>query len=185
MLTKKYYHSIIVSDNALKWILMLRQEVIEKKLDRVQGWIKAADEKVSIFLAFQGVVVSLLFSSVFSWTKENVKNLPCASRLFFITGVVLVGYSLYKSISAIIPRLAKKGTKKSLTFFGDIAQFDLKDFKKAVENASENDYTEELIEQVHTCSGVAARKHGQFRDAIWTFIGGLIFLVTAYLFSKI
>ena len=46
---------------------MLTKNDLETNLERVHDWIKSADQKVSIFLAFQGVVLTLLFSSIFSW----------------------------------------------------------------------------------------------------------------------
>lgn len=164
---------------------MLTKNDLETNLERVHEWIKSADQKVSIFLAFQGVVLTLLFSGIFSWATENLKDLSCKNLLLFISGTILVSYSIYKSTSAIIPRLAKDKKKKSITYFGDIAKFDLGDFKKAIKEMSADEYESELTEQIHISSKIATRKHSQFRDAIFAFFGGMILLMLSFLLFKI
>jgi len=164
---------------------MLTKNDLETNLERVHDWIKSADQKVSIFLAFQGVVLTLLFSSIFSWATENLKDLSCKNMLLFISGTILVSYSIYKSTSAIIPRLAKDKKKKSITYFGDISKFDLGDFKKAIKETSADEYENELTEQIHISSKIAVRKHSQFRDAIFAFFGGMILLMLSFLLFKI
>lgn len=164
---------------------MLAKNDLETNLERVHEWIKSSDQKVSIFLAFQGVIFTLLFGGIFSWINENLENFSSKSILFLISGITLVGYSIYKSTSAIIPRLAKDKGKKSITYFGDIAKFDLGDFKKAIKETSVDEYENELIEQIHISSKIATRKHSQFRDSIFTFFGGIILLVLSFLLFKI
>ncbi|TSC89309.1 MAG: hypothetical protein G01um10143_690 [Parcubacteria group bacterium Gr01-1014_3] len=164
---------------------MLTKSDLETNLERVHDWIKAADQKVSIFLAFQGVVFTLLFGSVFSWTSENIRNLSCTNTLILISGIILVAYSIYKSTSAIIPRLAKDKNKNSITYFGDIAKFDLGDFKKAIKETNIDEYEIELVEQIHVSSKIATRKHSQFRDAILIFFAGMILLVISFILFKI
>jgi hypothetical protein len=163
---------------------MLSKNDLETNLERVHEWIKAADQKVSIFLAFQGVVLTLLFASIFSWATENLKTLPCKRLLLFVSGTILIGYSIYKSTSAIIPRLAKDKKKKSITYFGDIAKFDFGDFKRAIKETSADEYQNELIRQIHISSKIAARKHYQFRDAIFLFFGGIVLLMLSFLLFK-
>ena len=164
---------------------MLSKNDLETNLGRVHEWIKAADQKASIFLAFQGVVLTLLFANIFSWATENLKTLPYKSLLLFVSGTVLVGYSLYKSTSTIIPRLTKDKKKKSITYFGDVAKFDLGDFKRAIKETNADEYENELTEQIHISSKIAARKHSQFRDAIFAFFGGMILLMLDFLLFKI
>lgn len=164
---------------------MLTKLDLETNLQRIHEWIKAADQKVGIFLAFQGVVLTFLFAKIFSWATENLQTLPCNSLLLLIAGIILVNYSICKSISAIIPRLAKDKKKKSITYFGDIAKFDLGDFQKAIKETSVDEYESELTEQIHISSKIAVRKHSQFRDSLFVFIGGMILLVLGFLISQI
>jgi hypothetical protein len=157
---------------------------LEQSLQRVHEWIKAADQKASIFLGFQGVIISLLFSDIFYWLKGNMSQFSFYDVLFLISGIVLVGYSLYKSVSAIIPRLKNHNGKKSLTYFGDIARLELEDFRKKIKSVSGADYENELIDQIHISSKIAVRKHYQFRDSVITFFAGMVLLAFIYLLFK-
>ncbi|MHB8579148.1 MAG: Pycsar system effector family protein [Ignavibacteriaceae bacterium] len=163
---------------------MLEKSDLELNLNRVHEWIKAADQKVSIFLAFQGVVLAILFPSVFSWVIRHWKNIPFMLQSLLIVGIILIAYSIYKSAMSIIPRLSKD-EKKSLTYFGDIAEFKIEEFKRAIEELGEKEYEEELIEQIQISSIIAKRKHSQFRSALIIFFGGLFLCALSYLSFKI
>ena len=128
---------------------MITKETLETNLERVHEWIKAADQKVSIFLAFQGVVVALLFSDIFFWIKRSAIKMSSVSIILFIISLVLICFSFYKSAMAIIPRLKNHKGKKSITYFGDIASIGLDHFRKNIKEISKEDYDEELISQIH------------------------------------
>jgi len=163
----------------------MNQLDLEQNLQRVQEWIKAADQKVSIFLAFQGAVISLFFADTLNWLKVNLNQLSWLLATLYISGVVLIGYSVYKSVSAIVPRLKHHSGKKSLTYFGDIANLELNDFKKKIKGMSDADYEDELIEQIHISAKIAARKHFQFRDSIIMFFLGMFLLALTFIMNKI
>ena len=81
--------------------------------------------------------------------------------------------------------MGKGGNKRSITYFGDIAKFDMKDFKKAIKDINIKEYENELVEQIYISSKIAIRKHAQFKDAIFTFFGGSILLAVSFLIFKI
>lgn len=154
----------------------MESERAEKILNRVQDWIKSADQKVSIFLAFQGVIASLIISQI--QTKMLLK-LGCYSSVevvLFISVAVLLILSCYKSILVIIPRLHKKGGQ-SITYFGDIAGLSLSDYKKMLNEATEEAYFNELVSQIHVSAKIAKDKHDLFRESIIIFCAGLVFLL--------
>ena len=164
---------------------MLTKPDLEESLRRVHEWIRSADEKVSIFLALQGVALTILFPKVFSWTEDNFDKFSCLDFFILLMGMVLIAISLCKSVFAIIPSLDKKKHKKSMTYFGDIAEFKLEDFQKMVEGASDKEYGEELINQIYISSGIAKKKHTQFREAITAFFGGIILLALSFFIFRI
>lgn len=164
---------------------MLNKNDLELNLNRVHEWIKSADQKISIFLAFQGVVLTLLFIKVFSWVVKNLTNFSCINLLLLILGVIIVAYSIYKSFFAIMPQLNNSKKRKSLIYFKDIAEFDLDDFEKKVQEMSSDEYEKELIEQIHKSSGIATQKHLQFREAAFLFFSGIVLLVICFLVFKI
>jgi len=104
---------------------MLTKSDIEVNPDRVHEWIKAADQKVSIFRAFQGVVLTILSPTLFSWATKHSNELSPLELFVFFVGIVLVGYSIYRSASALLSRSNRNNAKKSRTFFGDIATLSL------------------------------------------------------------
>jgi hypothetical protein len=160
---------------------MIEKADLENNLQRIHEWTRSADEKVSIFLAFQGIVLTLLFERVFSWTKNNF-TLLCNGYyvIAVIIALVLIAFSIHKSTSAIRPRL-NGGKKKSIIYFGHISSLDSESFKKEVKNTNQNDYEDQLIDQIYISSKIASRKHTQFRDALICFLGGLAVLVIVFI----
>ena len=164
---------------------MLTKSDLEVNLGRVHEWIKAADQKVSIFLAFQGVVLTILFPTVFSWLMRHWVGLQSILQFLLIVGTILIIYSLYKSAMAIIPRLNKDEKRRSITYFGDIVKFKLEEFKNAIDLMSEKEYEQELIDQIYVSSFIAKRKHLEFRLALIIFFCGMLLLALSYLLFKI
>ena len=162
----------------------MKKQDIENNLERIHEWIKSVDQKVSVFMAFQGIVLTLLFSEVFSWSKRHGHNFSCVDVVILITSIVLIGFSVYKSIAAIIPRLKNHKGHKSVTYFKDIAEFGLKDYKKKITEMSEEDYEDELIKQVHISAIISKKKHQEFRESIITFLLGMSLLVLIFLVQK-
>ena len=167
---------------------MLTKNDLEINLTRTHDWIKSADQKVGIFLAFQGVILTLLFLKIFLWIMKNWETFGY-DAFFIISGIILMVCSIFKSVSAIIPRLnkgkGKEKNKKSMVYFGDIAKLEFENFKKNIDKASAGDYRSELVEQIYVCSKIAWRKHVQFRDSIFLFFCGMILLALSFLFFNI
>lgn len=163
----------------------MKKQEIENNLNRIHEWIKSVDQKVSIFLAFQGITLTLLFSEVFFWSKKHIYNFSCMDVFIFIIGVVSIGFSLYKSIAVIIPRLKNHKKYKSIIYFKDIAELDLKDYKKKVLELKEEDYQDDLINQIHISATIVNRKNREFRDSIIFFLIGIGLLVIIFLIQKI
>ncbi len=161
---------------------MLKRAELESNLARVHEWTKSADQKVGVFLALQGIVLTIVFPPAISWI---IQNLSYSNFVMLIIGCVLILLSLYKSIFAVLPRLTKNSAEKSITYFGDIAKFSLKGFKEAVKGLSEEQYEDELIEQTYISSGIALRKYVQLRESVLSFLGGVVLLSISFLISKV
>lgn len=153
---------------------------LENSLNRVHEWIRAADQKVSIFLAFQGVVITIIFPKVISWVSNRFSSLSWFGILVILIGFVCFLCGLIKSACALIPRLNKKTKERSLTYFCDIAKMDLNDFKKEIAALDEKGYENELVKQIHISAKIAKTKHEQFRDSIVIFLSGLVILGLVY-----
>lgn len=156
---------------------------LEENLTRVQDWIKSADEKISIWLAFQGVFVTLLTPYLFTSTFFVRLFAFCSSQiLIFVSVIVFIGYSIFNAVSALIPRLKNNTGKKSLIYFGDIASLDLEEFKKELKSYSESDYEEDLKKQIYISSKISSKKHKLFKDSIISFFIGVFIMALLFLF---
>jgi hypothetical protein len=166
-------------------IIMLDINALENNLERIHGWIKSVDQKVSIFLAFQGVVIGLLFKDVFKWASINLHSLNFFTLFLFCGGVVLIVCSVLLLTTAILPKLDSNSKSISLLYFRDIAKTTLSDFKKNINSADQSSYREELINQIHISSIISLRKHEQLREAIILFVIAIGLFMSTYILSTL
>ncbi|NTW13802.1 MAG: hypothetical protein HGA31_02095 [Candidatus Moranbacteria bacterium] len=159
---------------------MIERNYVEKNLARVHEWIKAADQKISIFLAFQGVLLTLLFPMIFKWFWKHSFDFTKWEISLLITASILLLLGVGKSFSAIIPRIVNHSKIKSLTFFGHIADNSLSSYRKKLKDATEEELLDDLISQTHASAGVAQTKHVKFRDSMITFVTGISILIVVY-----
>lgn len=154
----------------------MKIETYEKNLNRIHEWIKSADQKVSIFIAFETVLIGIILQKLIT---INFTKSACVT-IIFIAGVVILIWSLLKLIMGIIPRTGKK-LPKSITYFEAIALMDLGDYKKFVLESEDATYLNEIIEQTHISSKIASKKHSLFREAVLLFILSFILISASYL----
>lgn len=155
---------------------------LEANLTRIQDWIKSADQKISIWFAFQGVFITLI--TPYFLTKTFFVRLLtfCSSQIFIlVTGFGFIAYGIFNSASALVPRLKNNTGKKSMIYFGDITSLNLDDFKKELNSYSESDYEEDLKRQIYISSKISSKKHKLFRNSIISFFVGILILGLLFL----
>ena len=157
---------------------MIKKEDLENNVDRLDEWIREEDQKVSIFLAFQGVILTILASAILQWDLEKLYHLTDFSLTSFVLAVFLFLYSTMKLVWALFPRFIEFH-KKSLTFFGDIADFQVAEYQKVMGRLTDKLYAEELMEHICLSSKIIKAKYALFRDAVVLFLVGLLFLLIA------
>lgn len=147
-------------------------EQLEITLARIQDWIKAADQKASIFLA-------LVLGSLALGGNEMVKYVAqtfSAEQLWLIilalASTVVLVWSIFKALLIIKPSVANNA--KSFTYFGHISQLSLKKYSRLIANVDDKKYRDELLEQIHTSSKIARKKHRQLSEAIQLFCISLV-----------
>ena len=94
----------------------MNTEENNKNLDRTSEWIKAVDQKVSIFLAFQGIMLTGVFQVIFKQIADNYSLFPKFLLYFVIFSVGIIMYGVVKSVIAIMPKL-DNNHKKSIIYF--------------------------------------------------------------------
>ncbi len=152
----------------------------EKILDTVGEWIRSADQKVSVFLAFEGVLLTILIPN-YSKTITDRFTTHVVSLLngaLIISAAIAFLIAVIGTLIAIFPRTSNK--VKSHLYFGSIKAMTVTKYKRDMEAMTKENYFEELCEQVHTNAGIAIKKYFYFQTAILTFIIGLIFLIGSY-----
>src|SRR4051812_18292278 len=97
------------------------------QLSRVDEWVRGADVKIGVLLAFDGVVLATIakhsLTAIFSVVS------PAAVIIGYIFVLTLLTCSIAKALTGIIPRLKHKQNTKSLLYYYDVAQMDLASYK--------------------------------------------------------
>lgn len=164
-----------------------------RNLDRVHFWIENADSKVSYFLALQGIVLTIIFTS--SLTKTIVKTLAyefCFTNISYINIVkfiealslymflTLISFSFSYIFKALKANINSDLNVKSSLFFGHIAN---KEFHSFIEDQkmSEFELENEIDSQVYISSKICKLKFESYNLAInfclFSIIPALIYLL--------
>lgn len=146
----------------------------EANLTRVHEWIKAADQKVSIWIAFQGILVAVITPYFSDHIFPSIFEQSWVVIVLLVFSICLYGYGFFQSILAITPSLKTKKGKKSLIYFGHVAEMDFDDFELKLDQYTEEDYLKDLKRQIHISSKIAFRKHKEFRYSIIFFFSSVV-----------
>lgn len=152
-------------------------EQLETSLTRVQDWIKAADQKASIFLAL--VLGSLALGGIdfMQYLSQALRPEQLWLIIVFVADGVILVWSIFKVLFIIKPSVANNA--KSFTYFGHIAQLSLKKYTRLISDVDGKKYRSELIEQIHTSSKIARKKHKQLAEAMQLFCICIVILALA------
>src|SRR3989338_10211345 len=161
---------------------MNKTEFLKDTLNRIQGWINSADHKVSIFLAFQGIILTIIAPHILRAIEETY--LICDLSLFFIslTGIIFFLISIVLSILAVSPKLNAPQSSLSVTYFGSINNMSKSDYQKKIDDLTENKYENELLNQAYINSKIASEKHTRFKYAVILFMSGSALILLGYIF---
>lgn len=157
--------------------------VYETNLARIHEWIRAADQKLSIFVALQAALilgVTPLFLTELSEKQAmagwQLITAIVVAYLLFAGGLISCLISLYSNLQ--VKQKGKKETitedQLSLTFFNHIANMTSESYKKRMREMSRKTYEDELLSQVYVSAGIAAKKHRFFNASLILFVIGMI-----------
>ena len=163
---------------------MLKPTQMEKILDRVQEWIRAADQKISILLAFQGVVIAMFASKILIWVGDAVTCGGYWSFALLLLGPAGMAVGAVQILRALSPHVSHSLPKSSISFFGDIAKHTHVDYQNDVAAAGDNTYEDDLVSQTYASSVIANTKHSRFSSSVRWFFGGLSLVLIARILSE-
>lgn len=147
-----------------------KQEIkhLEYTLGVVNYWIDKVDAKVSISLGLFPLI-SAIMKYINSTYYQRAINLAWLYKMMDILCAVLLVSSITYFILALKPNLkssGKKETKKYPIYYGDICRLGLDDYKSLIIRADENDYADELMNEIHCNSDICYKKMVRFKKGI-------------------
>ena len=141
----------------------MNNEDLQAEITRIEGWIKNADTKIGVLLAFLGVLIVIL-ANRFIDVVFNLSSPILLVTAYFIALVLLV-MSTLKTLFGIIPRLSHNQKNKSLLYYLDISDMPIESFRRATRSITPSQYKKMLSNQMHALSRIAARKMSNFKDS--------------------
>lgn len=157
-----------------------KQHVYEQSLERIHGWIKAADQKISILMGSLLAISGLILPDLITFVHENYLQIKPYSIALFASGLVLVIYGLFKCLGGLQAKLTlnKKLMKKdrSTSYFMHIAEMKTEDYCKKMKNLKKDEHINDILSQIHASAIIAKHKHESFNDALRVSFLGFIFV---------
>lgn len=159
----------------------IKIDYLEKNLDRIHGWILSADQKISIFLAFQALILGFFGSTLLKVLFLCYFYFQILFYIIFVS-VLLIVYSVFNNAFALIPKLKKSTDDKSTIYFSDISKLSIKEYKKLLAITDNLNYKEDIINQIYNSSKIATLKHKQLQKSITIFLIGIGIAILSYVY---
>lgn len=161
-------------------------------LEIINSWIGNMDTKVSFALAFVGVLIGSIFKEGLPNAFQKIGSIPniCKAEATDILAVILVillyGASLLAIIYFILAITARVQTQaQSLFFFGSINKMQLNEYRNKTNSLTEQEFIEDLEEQIHTNSRICTLKATYYNKGIKSLIATIGFWFICMIFQLI
>jgi hypothetical protein len=141
--------------------------VLETNLERLLGWISAADARFNTVLAIDTAllgVIAAITPPYAGWT------IP--SAIFSTIAALLLGASVLFLAFAMYPRTS--GPRGSLVYFGGIAALEADEYLRRVRGSETNNYLEDLAVQCHRNAEIADKKFRWIKRAMTALLLSLL-----------
>lgn len=162
------------------------KETAFRTLELINSWINNADTKVSFALAFSTTILGLIFYNAGSEPKalqefkiaytdkalcfHNWCSVVILFLMYFALLIVLICFFL-----SLRGKIKNTNKRKSIFFFGTIADYSINDYKAKVFSMNEQELEKDLAEQIHINSQICKNK---FK---WYNRGFLFLIISAIL----
>lgn len=156
-------------------MMFMKTERLETSFSRINDWIKAVDQKISIALVFEIGVLALIAKPTYGRITLEISGIGLKTETLILITAELLALSVLWAIFALKPHTGRKKEGSSLTFFGSIAGMSLTTFKNRMRSVTEAQYKTDLTEQIHINSGIAHKKHRLLSQSLTLFVIGMLF----------
>lgn len=172
-------------------IITSTKENAEHTLDQVTSWVNSVDTKASYALS----LTSILTGFILIQGIPQAFSAACVAEsisISLLVGVVLV-FLLYLSsyvailllVYAIMARVSTGNKNGSHLFFGHISKRDLAEYVQEFTELTEDQYINELLEQIHTNSKICMKKISFYQRGIYALIIAISLCFLCCLFQLI
>jgi hypothetical protein len=150
----------------------------ESLLERIIGWIGAADSKIGAVFALDismlGVLAALL---------PNPDSWSITAAIFSSLATIgLLSSLVFLSLSSF-PRTT--GPKSSLLFFGSIAAREVHSYLKEMKELSDVHYLDDLLKQCHRNAEIAQTKYYWIQRSLWAmYLSAAPWLIAIYVLYR-
>lgn len=135
-------------------------ENLQWLLERQIAWIASADSKITVLGPLPIAMLAISLSQVTEkMSSVGLEDFP------LIASSLALCISLYFAKATLTPRV--KGPDNSIVFFGRIASQSPEDYTHNIRSLSAQDYSNDLIQQIHRNAVIADVKHRNIRRATW------------------
>lgn len=145
------------------------KETAFRTLELINSWINNADTKVSFALAFATTVLGLIFYNAGSEPKalQEFKTAYADKTICFSNwSSVAILFLMYITFLIVLicffmslrGKVDNSNKKKSIFFFGTIADYSIDDYKSKVFSMNEHELEKDLAEQIHINSQICRNK---------------------------
>lgn len=149
-------------------------DILEKTFARLLMWINAADSKISTILAID---TSML--AIFAALASQLKTWSTRLIIHAVFTLILLLISLVFLCVSAFPRT--RGPKKSLLYFGSIANMKFGDYLDHGKKITPEIYIEDLASQCHRNAEIADLKYKYIKLAmLFLFITIIPWLLLVY-----
>ncbi len=161
-------------------------------LDRINFWIENCDTKTSIAISAIGIIFAVLlskdyavkFKAIIGYMVNNINFFSFLYLTFTVISISIISLGCYCLFRVLVSRTDINLYKEagiqlvSSIFFSGVANSkSYKDYRKKLENFSENDLRNDLISQIYICSKICDKKFKNYKTGITlVFIGFVFFL---------
>jgi hypothetical protein len=158
-------------------------DTLDTIFKNINEWLRFAEAKHSGLLVI-GIGLLFIIGRILRQPKSIIW------RLLFIMPAILIGVSIFISLSSFSPTLksANRATYTSATdnvyFFGSVAHMDTARFKSLIKEDSVyhfNRVENQLIDQIIVNSRITTSKMNAFKKSLFFFKLALLILIALYL----
>lgn len=157
-------------------LMASNRDALEKTLERLQSWIKAADAKTAPVLAIDtamlGVLATFAPPSMKGWTM-------LAAIAASIAGILLLASLVFLFLAAF-PRT--EGPKKSCIYWEGITQRDMASYVDEMLNLGVAEYAADLARQCHRNAEIARDKFACVKRAMFSLFLAILPWLSAVAF---